>query len=301
MPDLSVKAAGKSICGKRAVNQDALYISCRSDSGGRLIALAAVADGIGGEKGGEVAGREAIGDLYVLFDNKEIVSVDFLHRALEKHFRDVRFRLKDVAAQESGLSRMGTTLVVFALLADGEVIVANIGDSRAYHVQKNKLRQLTWDHTIKAEALRNGEKIDGNIGGLMENLTRSLSVDDHGEEADFFSWNIFSEGAGKQIFLLCSDGLYKFVDDEAICTTVYQQSSLEASVSALTELALKKGSSDNISVCLVEVDVLGGAPVKRQESRHFQETGKRRLSSVLLPVICLLMVFLVIILFAYLL
>lgn len=298
---LQIRVAGHSIKGIRAVNEDAIFFgNCPADSNG-LIALIAVADGMGGTVGGNIASAQAVEGLNELLHDSSIRAKDDFLAAIEKHVSETRNRLQLLAEEDSSLTRMGTTFVAVGVFKDGHIIVANLGDSRAYFIRNNKLQQVTYDHTIKGEALRDGQNISENLGGLAENLTRSLSVGHVDDKIDFFTFNIHDQETDQLMVLVCSDGLYKYVTDKIIADYFSRQknASIELLAVGATDCAVASNSQDNISVCLLEITPVHSANDLGRErlSQQGQKTQNDTLSFlpwfVILSVLLITVVFFV--------
>jgi len=229
----------------RTVNQDCLLVTD---------GLFAVADGMGGHVGGEVAARVAVEALEEHFQPGD--SEDPLLHAIQEANRAVW----DRARQDTSLRGMGTTITAVALVSvDGEerLVVANVGDSRAYLLQAGEFSQLTADHSLVEEMVRAGELSEAEAVGHPHRhiLTRALGVE---PEIDIDSW-LIPPHTGDRL-LLCSDGLVNEVADDQIAEVLRQESEPEAAANRLVELARAHGGADNITVVIVDVDEGEPAP-----------------------------------------
>lgn len=157
-------------------------------------------------------------------------------------------RIFDAASIFRDLEGMGTTLVAAAVLHD-KILIANIGDSRAYNLHNDQLQLITKDHSFVNELLMHGQisEEEAQRHEKKNTLTRSLGVDTD-VVVDFFELS----ARESTYILLCSDGLTSKVSEEEMQTILVGQISLEEKVSALIELALEKGATDNISLCIVQ-------------------------------------------------
>jgi protein phosphatase len=139
------------------------------------------------------------------------------------------------------------TTVVAAVVERGEASIVNVGDSRAYLVHGGTARQITRDHSLAAEAVRDGDltQDEARLSNARHVITRSvggapeLDVDQFGPVA-------LASGA---CLLLCSDGLYDVVNDDEIARAV-AGAAPDAAAGALIELANDRGGPDNISVVI---------------------------------------------------
>ena len=239
-PRLSVE----SIAGQRPYQEDAVLARYLSD--GRL--LVAVADGMGGHAAGEVASALALETLVsALEDGQEI----------DSSFRMANARVFDMA-QEPGKHGMGTTLVA-ALVDDGEYLVANIGDSRAYLVTVDGIRQISNDHSFVAEAVRRGQSLEEAMATPWRDaLTRYVGTEGQAEVDVFGPFPVRDDSA----LILCSDGLYKTLSDEDLRRIFLQSSTLDGAARTLVSEAFDRGSDDNISVAIAEYGLLPRSAVQ---------------------------------------
>lgn len=234
----------------RNANQD------RSFEGPNLFA---VADGMGGHVGGEVAARVAVEALQSAFARAP--SVSGLREAVEEANAAVFRR----SQEEDGLRGMGTTLTAAALVArdDGRDVIAlaNVGDSRAYVFSGGTFSQVTADHSLAEEKVRHGELTEAQaaVHPHRHILTRALGVS---PDVDVDLWELHLK-AGDRI-LLCSDGLSNEVRDDEIAGILTRESEPADASRALVRIANDHGGNDNITVVVIDVlvgeeGVLGAA------------------------------------------
>ncbi len=228
---------------KRQVNQD--YVLCREDRLGNLPNLFVVADGMGGHNAGDLASKTCVETvLDFARDNQELKTpISIIERAVSQANRIIL----EKAASDSQLEGMGTTFVA-ATISDYDMYVANIGDSRLY-VINDDIRQVTEDHSLVEEMVRNGE-IDRKNARFHPNkniITRALGAARE-VTADFFEVNL-SPG---DIVLLCSDGLSNMIDDQEILDIVKEGGNDIVMTSLkLVAKANEYGGKDNISVIMI--------------------------------------------------
>jgi len=205
--------------------------------------LYAVADGLGGHQAGEVASRLAVQALLTAYyRSRQGTPADRLRRA----FADANHAVYERARQQTGPRRMGTTLVA-AVARGEELIVANVGDSRAYLVRGGRIRQITRDHSLiaqlVAEAIVTPEQAKTHPQRHV--LTRSLGT--HSEmKVDLFTETFLP---GDQL-LLCSDGVTEHVTDAEIGSAMRDRDP-EAIAQRLVDLANERGGRDNITVLIL--------------------------------------------------
>jgi serine/threonine protein phosphatase PrpC len=228
------RLAIESIPGKRPYQEDSVFADVLAD--GRT--LVAVADGMGGHAAGEVASALALKTLQdALASGKELGDA----------FRMANERVHGMAA-EPGKQGMGTTMVA-VLISGTEFRVANVGDSRAYQVNAQGIRQLTEDHSFVAEAMRRGQsKAEAMATPWRDALTRSIGTE---PEVEVDTFGPFPLG-GDSAFLICSDGLYKTLSDDDLKELFMQSRGPTGAAQALVTAAFDGGSDDNISVVIAE-------------------------------------------------
>ena len=143
------------------------------------------------------------------------------------------------------LAGMGTTLVAAVLRRNGSGYVLNVGDSRAYHLHRHTLRQISRDHSLVEELLEAGIITpEQALHHPQKNvITRALGSDQD-VTADTFEVNL---GPG-DCLLLCSDGLSNIVPEDEITAVLNDSSTAEAACRDLMELALSRGAPDNVTI-----------------------------------------------------
>ncbi len=229
----------------RETNQDVALAEELPD--GRL--LLAVADGVGGLPGGEVASRTAVNAAAeTLRAGSDEEPAATLHRAFAAANAAVR------AGQQGHLDRMSTTLVA-AVVRDRTAWVANLGDSRAYLVAGGEARQLTLDHSWVEESIRAGLMApDDPVAALSRHIiTRAIGLEIEAEVDVFGPIDLTPES----VLLLCTDGLHGVLDDEAIADTVAASAGEYAR--ALVDVVLSAGAPDNVAVALLAKSPFSGS------------------------------------------
>lgn len=238
--------------GRRPSNQDAVVATVLPD--GREVV--AVADGMGGHAGGEVASTTALSTL-----------VDALHAGAElpQAFLAADEAIRSAAERDRSLDGMGTTLVAL-LRMGGRYWIANVGDSRAYRVSAGGIDRVTRDHSFAEEAARLGQMSADEIARSpwKNALTRALGTGDPPEVDVFGPFRVDEPHA----VLLCSDGLHGVVEEDAIRASVLACPDAAAAAERLSALALQGGSRDNVTVALRDFELLqSDAP--EEETRPF--------------------------------
>ncbi|MGB5925599.1 MAG: Stp1/IreP family PP2C-type Ser/Thr phosphatase [Dehalococcoidia bacterium] len=234
-----------------------LDIACVTDTGGRggnedrLVAkslgavhLLAVADGLGGHAAGEVASSVALTELEGYL-RANVVGEDILH-AVKEAVSKANKEIHLLSEENPGYAGMGTTLVMGLVQAD-KVLVANVGDSRLYHISENAMNQITRDHSVVQELVEQGliTAQDALCHPEKSVLTRVLGLEPE-VEADTYDIEFLPD----DLLLLCSDGLTDSLRDEEIRGIIVSSGNLDEACARLISLAREKGGTDNISVVL---------------------------------------------------
>ncbi|GAB2611840.1 PP2C family serine/threonine-protein phosphatase [Kocuria arenosa] len=236
---IAFRYAARSDVGRvRSKNDDSAYA-------GRHLAV--VADGMGGHVGGDVASASAVMDLTSLdrpdhHGDGATVLTDEIQNANQN--------LAKLVLGNARLGGMGTT--VTALLADrDELVVAHIGDSRAYRLRGDEFRQVTKDHTFVQRLIDEGRlRPDEAESHPHKNvLMRVLGDVDASPEIDV---ETLRPESGER-WLLCSDGLNAVVRPETIESVLGSTDDLNQIVDTLVELTLDRGAPDNVTVVVVQV------------------------------------------------
>ena len=207
--------------------------------------LFVVADGMGGHVGGQLASTIAINVLdreIQDLENKE--TLPLLSAAMLKANELILNQARD--EQYHG---MGTT-VTAAVVKDGALSIAHIGDSRAYLFREQALTLLTRDHSLVNELFQNGSltREEAQHHPQRNILTRALGTSN--AQMDLFSIPV-STG---DVILLCTDGLHNHLSDSELETVLKQDISLEEKVREMVNMTLDRGGTDNITVILVRCD-----------------------------------------------
>lgn len=211
-----------------------------------------VADGVGGNPGGEVASKILVQSITEAFtnnfpsDNKDTASIhQFFHESIQNGNR----KIFQEASENHQIANMATTLAA-AYFAQKHVLLAHVGDSRIYRYNDKGLELLTKDHSIVQQMLDRHEiTSEEAFSHPWKNIiTQSIG---HGEDVDIDIDVIPSEPG--DLFLLCSDGLSDMVQDVVIEEILDRnRKDLQKSISELLNRALENGGKDNISIILAE-------------------------------------------------
>lgn len=212
--------------------------------------LIAVADGMGGHAGGEVASAVAINTLAEIaptFINSEIDHESASDLFLNS-LHTIDSQIRTVVLDEPQLAGMGTTLTSL-FISGSEISLLHIGDSRAYRLRGNVLEQLSADHTVLQELLNNGliSESEAQVHPQRSMLTQALM----GEGTLEPSLHIF-EGKFKDRYLVCSDGLTGVLSNKEIKSLIKGKDAT-AAVDALIDATYINGAPDNVTVILADL------------------------------------------------
>lgn len=234
---------------RRSTNQDAYEIALASDmeKWNKRGHLLLVADGMGAHAAGELASKLAADGVAHLYSKyKELSPPEALKRAVSETNAEINRR----GQANEEFNNMGTTCSTLTLLPYGAV-VAHVGDSRVYRVRKNRLEQLTFDHSLVWEMKAAGTLPEGPEGESLipkNVITRSL-----GPYPDV---NVDMEGplpiAEGDVYMLCSDGLTGVVDDDEIASLLSHLDP-DRAARVLVDLANLRGGPDNITVIVAKI------------------------------------------------
>lgn len=208
-------------------------------------ALFVVADGMGGHAAGEIASTVAVQTLTSAYF--ETPDIDVLQR-LAYAIKRANESILTIARENTEHAGMGTTIVA-AVVCQGILYVANIGDSRAYMIRNGKIRQITEDHSWVAEQVRAGVLTESQARNHVHRnvITRSLGTQPN-VMADVFVEPVRDHDK----IMLCSDGLHGYVEENDIVSIVLDHEPTHA-VRKLVDMANEAGGPDNITVTLVHL------------------------------------------------
>ncbi len=253
---MKILSAGNTDKGRtRKNNEDSFLV----DQAGSLYA---VADGIGGHSGGEVASRMAVETLREVMQDRRAgkdatppygLSPDAAPAltALTYAFRLANIKLLEAGSRDPALSGMGTTMTA-VLLKGKTACLAHVGDSRAYLLRNGALEQITEDHGVVAEQVRAGliRPDQARKSPYRHIITRAIGID-----REVVADHRTIEVRPGDVFLLCSDGLTEMVEDQEI-ERILKSTAPPGAVEKLIKAANDHGGVDNITVVVVKVETL---------------------------------------------
>jgi protein phosphatase len=209
--------------------------------------LVAVADGMGGHNYGEVASRLCLERLGEEFKRSISLETDFreagalFKRAIER----LSHSLYELAREQPAYAGMGTTLTA-ALLRGREACFAQVGDSRAYLLRRERLRLLTMDQTV-------GNFVDTEQGAHLEAHIKDMLTQAVGSQPEVEVVLTYVATEPRDTLLICCDGLYKVVSEEQMMPILISPETLMSRAAKLVQLALDHGGPDNITVILSQI------------------------------------------------
>lgn len=205
--------------------------------------LYVVADGMGGHNAGEVASKIAVDTVkaYVR-DNYENEGSSVLENAVSF----ANSKIYESATSGSEYRGMGTTLVA-ALISNGEIIIANVGDSSCFGIKDSTIVKITKDHSLVQELIDSGTitEEEGRNHPKKNVITRALGTNNI-VKIDIFKYDLSSYDK----YLLCTDGLSNEVLNEEILEEINKVNDYNHACDKLVLLAKSRGGRDNITVLL---------------------------------------------------
>ena len=229
----------------RKHNEDSLVVSPP---------LYAVADGMGGHAAGEIASEIAVNTLAEYAPNS--LDAEALGNAVIEANKEV------IAASHDGRGREGMGTTMTAAMLEGErLVIAQVGDSRAYLLHKGELQQLTRDHSLMADMIEAGQltEEEARTHPNRSVITRALGSDSN-MQADLYEINVETNDR----LLLCSDGLSGMLTDDEIKDVLVRIGDAQRCANMLVNKAIAAGGHDNVTVIVVDAD--GFSEVKEKKT-----------------------------------
>lgn len=234
------------------------YVSCAASHVGRVrkinedacldrgdIGMWVVADGMGGHNAGDVASQAIVAEL------RHVVAADKLSAMIddiEDRLMEVNSHLRRISAQQHNYNTVGSTVVAL-VIRDAQAVCLWAGDSRVYRLRSGVLRQMTRDHSQVEEMIEEGILSPDQAANHPQAnvITRAVGADDQLP----LDIDIDPVLAG-DIYLLCSDGLYKHLSAKDI-SHILGTAEPRATAQRLIDLANERGGTDNITVVVVQI------------------------------------------------
>jgi serine/threonine protein phosphatase PrpC len=255
---LSVEVAGKTDPGRvRANNEDNFGYDSR-------YGIFVLCDGMGGQAAGEVASKMGV-DILLDYFRHDSGSEPYpgngqppaeapgglspAARSLDQAIHLANHKIYEAGQQEKGRSGMGSTIV--AVVIRGHALaIGNVGDSRIYLVRQGEIQQLTEDHSLVMEQVRQGyiTREQAQQSDMQNVILRALGCE---EELEVDVEDLVAMPG--DLILMTSDGLTRHLDDQEILKIITASSSLEHTCSGLIQAANQRGGEDNITCLLLKI------------------------------------------------
>lgn len=233
--------------GKRIENQDFTASFFNKTN----IILSILCDGLGGHQAGDIASEMAVSQIGNAWEKTTFKSTDtyLVQKWLDEKINEENTRIYEASNTYSDLEGMGTTLVASVVL-DNQILIANIGDSRAYVFQEGYLELVTEDHSFVSELQRRGEISDDEAMTHYNRnaLTRSLGVNSP-VDVDFFK----IPTSQVDLIMLNSDGVSNTLTKEEMIAILNKENTLDEKSEELIQTAVLKEASDNVTVTIIQV------------------------------------------------
>jgi len=229
----------------RKSNQDVFKTHIDEDNG---TAIFVVCDGMGGANAGNIASTLAAETFidYMIKHVQNFTNQSDVAQKMTDAVLIANTKVFDKSTQDLEFAGMGTTLTAAISTKFGEV-VANVGDSRMYHVTDSEVFQITRDHSVVEDMIERGEisRDEAHVHPNKNLITRAIGTSVH-EPPDIFLLNL---KPGEYI-LLCSDGFSNLASKNEIFTRLKKGKPVKNSCEAFLDLALSRGAPDNVTVVI---------------------------------------------------
>lgn len=257
----SIRAVVVTDLGNIRTNNEDVGLFFRVDDANEKGCLLMVADGMGGHNAGEVASRMAADVISHEYFKQDTSIEKSLYKAFELANRNILERSRSSRA----MNGMGTTCTTLVIVAS-DLYFAHVGDSRAYLLKKDRISQITEDHTYVQELVNKGEITIGEaaIHPKRNILTNAMGTKDS-LRIDTGKFALPVEENDR--LMICSDGLYDYLNENEIAR-ILGGTSLHDAASELVEEAKKRGGHDNITVVVAE-KISTPAETTEKETRDF--------------------------------
>lgn len=226
--------------------------------------MLAVCDGVGGYLGGNVAAETALNTLNMI-SPEQLEDISELEKQLEQANEEI-LKMK---GSDTESNRMLTT-VAGVVLGEKGTLVFHAGDSRVYRLRGSILRQLTLDHSPAQEYLNCSGEVEDPEGFLAANsqISRFLGKRDGCAPPEVEELPRPMDG---DLYLICSDGLWSVYRRSELEEELQDHEDLDALAQKLFDEAIRRGSDDNVSICLIKVIYPEGIAAKEQEKKEESE------------------------------
>jgi len=229
----------------RSTNEDSYYL----DKDNKQVFI--VADGMGGHNAGEIASKMAIESISTsikkYLENNCKTSNIFNSNVIKEAIWEANKIIHQHSLSHNGCDGMGTTLTVSVILKD-HVYIGHIGDSRAYILKNNELIQLTQDHTLVSELVKNGSitEMEAKAHPKRNIITKAVGTEEI-IEPDIIKYKISKDS----ILILCTDGLTNAITNDEIKNSFMNSNNIQETCNSLVNLANIRGGYDNITILAI--------------------------------------------------
>lgn len=228
----------------RKTNQDSFYYQIGEES-----TVGLVCDGMGGAAAGDLASRLAANAFVEALDHPAPDVETLMGQAVLAANQAVY----EYSVEHPECTGMGTTLVA-AVVMGSTAHVINVGDSRCYYLDENGIHQVTEDHSVVADLVRQGALTpeEARVHPQRNLITRALGTKTE-EQSDLFTVKL-KPGS---MLLLCSDGLSGQITDQEMLFEALYGGPVEECCQRLVDIVLRRGAPDNVTVVLMQADDMG--------------------------------------------
>ena len=229
---------------KRTQNEDSFYASDFIKNTGYII----VADGMGGHNAGEIASKMAVDTIREYFsENADWKTVNDIRRILKESIEQANKKIFEKSQKDEFLFGMGTTIVL-CIIEENNLYIANVGDSRLYHIKKDVINQVTKDHSLVQELIDQGEISEEEAENHPNKnvITRAVGTNEE-VEIDFYK---FCADENDTV-VICTDGLSNMVKKEEILNISNEYGDVCECAKKLVDEANLNGGPDNITVAVI--------------------------------------------------
>lgn len=230
---------------KRKSNQDVIYISKDSS-----MPIYIVADGMGGHKAGELASNMAIDIIVkrITEDKHKLSSENAILKWIKKTIEEANTKIYLESIKNKDFKGMGTTITLGYIYED-KIYIGHVGDSRAYIIKNDEIKQITEDHSYVNQLLKLGSitKEEAKKHPKKNMITRAV-----GSSSIIEIDLIVREYKENEILILCSDGLFNMLDDLEILKVFKSKDNIQEACDKVIRMANDNGGFDNITIIAIK-------------------------------------------------
>jgi protein phosphatase len=236
----------------RKINQDSYMVGKTMDG----MPCFAVADGLGGHRGGETASKmliEELSEFLSMFNASDHSSENKLEYVLKEQIKTINKHILERGKKDESLAGMGSTLTFCVITSGKQVHVFHVGDSRLYRISQKAMERMTRDHSYVEELIESGEitRSEAEHHPNKNLLTRAVGTD-ASLEVDY---TVFELNKGDAV-LICSDGLTNYVPEDDI-RQIITDNTCSQGAQKLIQTANDNGGGDNITAIVFKLEVHG--------------------------------------------